>query len=243
MIILVNSTEANAITKNNANPLPSIKVLLLKVKESKFLATLDLKACLDDENDIIVVGATVEELKSNLIQVLETLRRHGMKINVEKCKFFQAEVEFLGHLVISEGLKPCANKVVAMKVFPRPKHAKDVASFLGLAGYCRKFIRNFGQIARPLDALRKQPDFQWGEKEEEAFQKFKDALMSDELLAYPRFDRPFSVTTDASDIAIGGVISQIDDEDFHRSSTINVHAEEERDYKLPNSLDRVNFRV
>lgn len=104
-------------------------------------------------DNIIVIGATVEENMASLLEVLEVLKHHGMKVNLDKCQFFQTEVEFPGHIITSEGLKPCADKVVAIKEFPQPKHAKDVASFLGLAGYYHKFIRNFGQIARPLNSF------------------------------------------------------------------------------------------
>ena len=263
--------KLNVITKDNAFPLPSIEELLIKVRESKFFTTLDLKSGyhqipIDESSkektafiandqlfeynylpfgvknapahfsrvmmsvlasllghsvfiyldDIIIVGATVMEHRNNIIKVLEALKRRGMKINLEKCKFFQQEVEFLGHIVTPEGIKPCADKVAAIKEFPRPKTAKEVASFLGLAGYYRKFIKDFGRIARPLDLLRKQSDFHWGQEEEIAFQELKIALTSDELLAYRRFDRPFLVTTDASSVAIGGVISQIDDKGRER---------------------------
>ncbi|XP_066952498.1 uncharacterized protein [Macrobrachium rosenbergii] len=136
-----------------------------------------------------MIGAKVEEHKKNITEVLEALKRHGMKINPTKCRFFQLEVEFLGHIVTSEGLKPCADKVAAIKEFPQPKNAKEAASFLGLTGYYRKFIKDFGKIQRPLDSLRKQLDFHWGQEEEIAFQELKISLTINELLAYPKFDR------------------------------------------------------
>lgn len=180
------------------------------------LAGLIGEAVLVYLDDLIILGRDAKEHTGNLIRVLEALRRHGLKLNLEKCKFFQEEVEFLGHRVSSEGIKPCIDKVEVIRNFPAPRNAKEVASFLGMAGYYRKFIRGFGEIARPLDALRHSNNFEWGEREESAFQRLKMALTSNELLAYPNFDKPFIVTTDASNIALGGVISQVDEAGIER---------------------------
>ena len=167
-------------------------------------------------DDIIVIGDSVEEHLKNLIDVLDALERKGLKIKLEKCKFFQESVQFLGHIVSAKGIMPCWDKVEAIRNFPRPKTVKDLSSFLGLASYYRKFIKNFSDIARPLDALKKSNKLVWTTVEEEAFEKLKSALSSDKVLAFPKFDRPFLVTTDASNIAIGGVISQLDDYGIER---------------------------
>ena len=163
-------------------------------------------------DDIIVLGDTLEEHIGNLLKVLEAFRRHGIKLKIEKCQFFKEEVIFLGHKVTRQGLQPCIDKVSALREFPTPKNVKEVASFLGLAGYYRKFIKGFGEIARPLNGLKKGGgEFKWGREEEEAFQPLKTILTGDEVLAYPNFNKPFFVTTDASNFALGGVISKIDD--------------------------------
>lgn len=167
-------------------------------------------------DDLIVLGKDPEEHLSNLAEVLSALGRQGMRINLNKCKFFQSEVNFLGHKVSQNGIEPCIDKVKAIHEYPTPKSSKDVASFLGMAGYYRKFIRGFGEIARPLEALKKKGNFKWEEAQEEAFRKLKSMMSGDQVLAYPRFDRPFLVTTDASNLAIGGVISQVDDEGKER---------------------------
>ncbi|XP_068250645.1 uncharacterized protein [Palaemon carinicauda] len=123
---------------------------------------------------------------------------------VNKCP----NVESLRHIIAAEGIRPCSNKVRAIRDFPRLRNSKEVAGFLGVAGYCCKFIKGFGEIARPLDALKKQRVLNWGVEEESAYKHLKAALTSHEFLAYPRFDCPFLVTTDASSVAIGGVVSQ-----------------------------------
>ena len=167
-------------------------------------------------DDLIILGSTFEEHLGNLLKVLEAFRRHGIKLKIEKCQFFKSEVEFLGHKVTREGLKPCVDKVEAIKGFPVPKTGKEVASFLGMCGYYRKFIKGFGEIARPLQVLRNSNEFVWGEAEDRAFRELKDALTGNEVLAYPKFDRAFIVTTDASREGLGGVISQIGDDGKER---------------------------
>ena len=163
-------------------------------------------------DDIVVLGEIVADHTHNLICILETLRRSNLKINLTKCQFFKTSVEFLGHQVTPDGIRPVHDKVEAIRNYRRPRNPKEVSSFLGLASYYRKFIRNFASISRPLDALRRTPKFQWTEEAEQAFVMLKNSLSSDDLLSYPKFDRPFLVTCDASSTALGGVISQLDDE-------------------------------
>ena len=167
-------------------------------------------------DDLIVLGRNYQEHFDNIVKVMEALGSQGMKINLKKCTFFKSEVDFLGHKVSRRGIEPCPDKVEAIHNYPTPGSSKEVASFLGLAGYYRKFIKGFGEIARPLEALKKKGSFKWGEEEEQAFSKLKEMLVCDQVLAYPKFDRPFFVTTDASNVAIGGVISQLDDEGRER---------------------------
>ena len=160
-------------------------------------------------DDLIILGSTLEEHIHNLMQTLETLRRYNIKINLSKCQFFKSNVEFLGHIVSPEGIRPVHSKVEAIKNYSRPRNPKEVSSFLGLASYYRKFIPNFATISRPLDALRRTSDFNWSRESEKAFQDLKAALISDRLLLYPRFDRPFIITCDASSKALGGVVAQL----------------------------------
>ena len=167
-------------------------------------------------DDLIIIGNTVEQHVENLVKVLDTLSKFNLKVNLSKCSFFQQEVPFLGHIVSKEGIRPVFDKVEAIRNFPRPRTPKDVNSFLGLVGYYRKFIKDFARISRPLDGLRKTDCFQWNQETKVAFQTLKDKLTSNDLLAYPHFDRPFLVTCDASNTAIGGVVSQFDDNNKER---------------------------
>ena len=165
---------------------------------------------------LIILGTTPEEHAHNLIKVLDVLSRHNLKINLKKCNFFQEKVEFLGPEINKEDIRPVFDKIKSIREFPRPRNPKEVSSPLGLVGYYRKFIRDFMRISRPLDALRKTDKFEWSAEAEEAFETLKNKLTSDDILFYPRFERPFLVTCDASDTALVGVVSQLDDQQRER---------------------------
>ena len=130
----------------------------------------------------------------------------------------------MGHTINSKGVKPQWDKVKCIKDYPRPRNSKQVQSFLGLASYYRKFIRNFTDVSRPLDGLRRCKDFVWTDTHELAFNKLKEAITKESILHYPDFSKEFILTADASNEAIGGVISQIDDEGNDRPVTFASRA-------------------
>jgi hypothetical protein len=122
--------------------------------------------CLDD---IILFGKTLQEHNERLREVFERLRQFNLKIEPDKCEFLKTELNYLGH-VTGEGVKPDPNKVRAIKEFPVPKNVTDVKSFLGLAGYYRKFIPQFSKIAKPLnDLLKKGQTMDMGRKPDRQF--------------------------------------------------------------------------
>ncbi|PNF43128.1 hypothetical protein B7P43_G18013 [Cryptotermes secundus] len=115
----------------------------------------------------------------------------------------------LGHVVTAEGVKPDKEKIKAVTDFPIPQSQKDIKSFLGLAGYYRKFIVDFSSFARPLtDLLKKENEWTWTEKEQTSFELLKSKLTKAPLLQYPDFSKPFILTTDATGYAIGAILSQ-----------------------------------
>ena len=170
-------------------------------------------------DDLIILGATPQEHADNLILVIDMLSKHNLKINLKKCSFFQTSVDFLGHKVGSQGIKPLFDKVQAIKDFSRPRNPKEVRSFLGLVGYYRKFIKDFAKISRLLDALRKAEKFEWTPEADAAFEELRQKLTEEDILVYPKFDRPFLVTCDASGTALGGFVSQLDDQGRERPIT------------------------
>ena len=108
------------------------------------------------------------------------------------------------------------DEIKSITEFPCPRNPKEGNSFLGLLGYYHKFIQDFAKISHSLDALRKTNKFKWLTEAEEAFETMKNKLTGDDLLIHPKIDRPFLATCDASNIALGGVVSQLDDQQRER---------------------------
>jgi hypothetical protein len=112
--------------------------------------------------------------------------------------------------VTKKGVKPDPKKVQAIREYPTPQTARDVRAFIGLAGYYRRHVQNFAEIAKPLTNLtRKDIPFEWGPEQENAFKKLKDVLSQEPLLIYPDFSQPFIVACDASTKAVGAILSQM----------------------------------
>lgn len=173
------------------------------------LASLKGTECLVYLDDVIIFSTTINQHAERLIHVLDTFQRANLKVNLEKCKFAQASVNYLGHLVTAEGVKPDPSKIEAIKGFPQPRNVREVRGFLGLAGYYRRFIPNFAEIAKAITALtKKDVKFRWGEEQEKSFNQLKSALCSDSVLVYPDFEKGFILATDASNTALGAVLSQ-----------------------------------
>ena len=160
-------------------------------------------------DDIIIFSSSLQEHAKNLNQVLEKLKEAKLKIQLDKCEFFRKETQFLGHTVSEDGVRPNSDKIEAIRKWPVPKNEKEIRQFLGTLGYYRRFIKDFAKIVKPLTSLlRKDSDFIITPEIETCFAKCKQLLMLDPVLIYPDFSKEFSLTTDASDYAIGAVLSQ-----------------------------------
>jgi len=115
------------------------------------------------------------------------------------------EINYLGHVIGKDGVKPDLLRILVIKEFPRPQTSKNIKEFLRLAGYYRRY---FSKIAKPLtNLLKKDETFVWNEVQDKAF-KLRDLLCSEPLLQYPDFTKPFIVSTDASGYTIGGILNQ-----------------------------------
>lgn len=218
----------------------------LKNAPSIFQRTLDDilrehigKQCYVYIDDIIILGKSKEEHLKNINSVFHTLSKANMKVQLDKCEFFKKEVEFLGFIISSEGIKTNPKKVEAIKQMPEPKTLKELRSFLGLTGHYRKFILDYAKLAKPLTALlrgeggrvsknqSKNVKILVDELEKDAFQKLKNTLVSqDVILNYPDFKKAFELTTDASKFAIGAVLSQEDKPIAFLSRTLNKTEED-----------------
>ena len=160
-------------------------------------------------DDIMIFSKTAEEHEKHVRQVLERLRQNKLYLNKKKCKFFQTEVDWLGHIVSGDGISVDQSKITAVKEWPVPKAPKLLMSFLGYAGYYRRFIEKYSHLAAPLtDLLRKCAEYVWGLPQQQAFEALKKALTEAPVLILPSPDYPFLLYTDASDFAVGGVLMQ-----------------------------------
>lgn len=160
-------------------------------------------------DDIIVYSKTEDEHLQHLQQVFEVIQRHELYIQPEKCAFFTERIDFLGHFISAEGIEMDPKKVEAVKDWPIPKTRKEVMSFLGLANYYRRFIKGFSAIVKPIsDLLSKKVNWNWTNIEEQAFHDIKTAMTTAPILQLPNPELPFTVTTDASDYAVGAVLTQ-----------------------------------
>jgi hypothetical protein len=165
--------------------------------------------CMVYMDDILVMGETLKEHNDKLREVFSYLKQWNIKIEPDKCEFLKAELNYLGHVITAEGIKPDPKKISSVVNFPVPKNTTDVKSFLGLSGYYRKFIDKFSAITKPLtELLKKDTPWSWSEKEQTSFEILKEKLTTSPVLQYPDFTKSFILTTDASGYAIGAILSQ-----------------------------------
>ena len=174
------------------------------------MSGLHLEVCLVYLDDIILFSTTVDEHLERLVRVLDRLRTAGLKLKPEKCSLFQKSVSFLGHVVSENGISTDSAKTQAVAAWPTPTTLKEVRSFLGLAGYYRRFVKNFAQIAAPLNALmRKGESFKWTPEAQASFDTLKAMLTSPPILAMPNDSGDLILDADTSDHSLGAVLSQV----------------------------------
>jgi len=174
------------------------------------LNRLNFYMCLVYLDDIIVYSKTVEEHLVQLKKLFDRLRPANLKLKLSKCHLLRAEIKFLGHIVSAEGFSTDPSKIEAVQEWPVPKNVHEVRSFLGLTSYYRRFVPTFAEIASPLHALTmKNKKFDWTTQCEHAFNKLKNSLISSPILAMHNDKYPFLLDTDACDVSIGAVLSQV----------------------------------
>jgi RNase H-like domain found in reverse transcriptase/Reverse transcriptase (RNA-dependent DNA polymerase) len=167
-------------------------------------------------DDILCFSDSEDEHFEHWRQIFTRLLAAGLKLKLKKCSFFQTKMDFLGHTISLEGIEMQDDKIDAIKKFPKPTTLKRLQSFLGYMNFYRKFMKDFGAIARPLyNLLKKETVGQfgkdWGEEHDQAFEKLKELAITAPVRAYPDFTKPFILTTDASGIGLGAILSQLDD--------------------------------
>ena len=181
------------------------------------LAGLQWEICLVYLDDIIVFGKTLDHMLDNLRQVFDRLKMAGLKLKAKKCTLCATEVNYLGHVISKDGIATDPGKISAVKNWPEPVNTTEVRSFIGLCSYYRKFIKNFAEITKCLHRLtEKNQVFKWTAECQEAFDRLKFELTNAPILTHPDFTREFILDTDASNLAIGAVLSQKSDDGKER---------------------------
>ena len=171
------------------------------------------KFTMDYIDDINIYSTSWEEHLEHVKEVLTRLRKAGLMINPDKCHFGTQELQFLGHIVGINGVKPDPEKIDKVKNYPTPKSISDVRRFMGLASYYRKFIKDFSTVAKPLfDLFRGEQQFKWGENQEKSFRLLKEKLTTTPVLKYPDYNREFILITDASKVILDAILSQKDED-------------------------------
>jgi hypothetical protein len=140
--------------------------------------------------------------------VIQLLKKKQLYVKPSKCLFGVKEVDYLGQIVSHEGVKVDPNNIKAMMDSLIPKTLKNLRGFLGLTGYYRKFVRNYGRIATPLTTLTKNDAFSWTPEATQAFEQLKEAMCKALVLTTPNFKKTFIVECDASRNGIGVVLMQ-----------------------------------
>ncbi|GKD49005.1 putative reverse transcriptase domain-containing protein, partial [Tanacetum coccineum] len=150
-------------------------------------------------DDILIYSKSIKEHEGHLRLILNLLKEEKLYAKFSKCEFWLSKVQFLGHVVDSEGIHVDPAKIESIKDWASPKTPTEIRQFLGFAGYYRRFIEGFSKIARPMTKLsQKSVQFDWGEKAEAAFQLLKQKLCSAPILALPEGSENFMVYCDAS---------------------------------------------
>ncbi|GJT08529.1 putative reverse transcriptase domain-containing protein [Tanacetum coccineum] len=191
-------------------------VLFVKKKDDKFVIVFI--------DDILIYSKTKEEHEDHLRLVLELLRGEKLFAKFSKCEFWLQEVHFLGHVINQEGIHVDPRKVEAVKNWKAPTSPTEVRSFLGLAGYYRRFIADFSSIAKPLTLLtQKNKKYEWGAEQEEAFQLLKSKLCDAPILSLPDGVEDFVVYCDASNRGLGCVLMQRNKVIAYASRQLKIH--------------------
>lgn len=164
-------------------------------------------------DDILIYSQSVEEHFGHVKKVLELLRQNHLIAKKRKCEFFFSQLKFLGFIISPDGIKTDPEKIEVVKNWPMPQSKKDVQSFLGLTGFYRRFIKDYSKIAVPLHNYVAGNET-WYDKQIQAFEKLKQALITAPLLVHPIWDRDytFRIHTDACGTALGYVLEQLDPE-------------------------------
>ncbi|GKC56304.1 putative reverse transcriptase domain-containing protein [Tanacetum coccineum] len=244
--------ELNKLTVKNRYPLPRIDDLFDQLQGSSVYLKIDLRSVMPfgltnapavfmdlmnrvckpylDKfvivfiDDILIYSKNKQEHEEHLKQILELLKKEELYAKFSKCEFWISKVLFLGHMIDSEGIHVDPAKIEAIKDWTSPKSPTEIRQFLGLAGYYQRFIEGFSKIAKPMTKLtQKKVKFEWGDKQEAAFQLLKQKLCSAPILALPEGSEDFIAYCDASKKGLGAVLMQREKVISYASRQLKIH--------------------
>ncbi|GJW20752.1 putative reverse transcriptase domain-containing protein [Tanacetum coccineum] len=216
-------SELNKLTVKNRYPLPRIDDLFDQLQGSSIYSKLDLRSGYHQlrvqEEDIQKTAfrtryghyefQSKQEHEEHLKLILDLLKKEGLYAKFSKCKFWILKVQFLGHVIDSQGIYMDPTKIKSIKDWASPKTITEIHQFSGLADYYRRFIKGFLKIAKPMTKLtQKSMKYKWRDKEEEAFQLLKQKLYSTPILALPEGTENFVVYCEASHKGLGAFLMQ-----------------------------------
>ena len=160
-------------------------------------------------DDILIYSPDVETHLKHLELIFQRLHEVDLKLKMEKCSFLKKHIQYLGHIISGDGIKPVPEKLSVIQQMPHPYTSKEVKQFLGLVGYYRKYIPQYADIARPLNALtRKDTAFEWADICQRSFDLLKAMVSEEPILVYPDPSKPYVLFTDASKYAWSCVLTQ-----------------------------------
>ncbi|GJS32255.1 putative reverse transcriptase domain-containing protein [Tanacetum coccineum] len=230
--------ELNKLTVKNRYPLPRIDDLFDQLQGSSVYSKIDLRSGYHQlrvrEEDIPKTAfrtryghyefQSKQEHEEHLKIILELLKKEELYAKFSKCEFWIPKVQFLGHVIDSEGIHVDPAKIESIKDWTSPKSPTEIHQFLGLAGYYRRFIEGFSKIAKPMTKLtQKKVKFEWGDKQEAAFQLLKQKLCSAPILALPEGSEDFIAYCDASKKGLGAVLMQREKVISYASRQLKIH--------------------
>ncbi|CAH2216071.1 jg26524, partial [Pararge aegeria aegeria] len=160
-------------------------------------------------DDVLIPSKSIDEMFTRLEDVLILFRQYGLTLKLTKCRFFDNTVSYLGYEISPHGIQPSEAKILAVKEFPKPQNVHEVRQFLGLTGYFRKFIKGYGEVARPLTSLLKKDSvWKWSNTEDQAFLILIERLANRPVLALYDPTLETELHTDASSLGVGGILMQ-----------------------------------
>ncbi|GJT88050.1 putative reverse transcriptase domain-containing protein [Tanacetum coccineum] len=245
--------ELNKLTVKNRYPLPRIDDLFDQLQGSSVYSKIDLRSGYHQlrvrEEDIsktafrtryghyefqvmpfgltnapAIYSKNKQEHEEHLKIILELLKKEELYAKFSKCEFWIPKVQFLGHVIDNKGIHVDPAKIESVKDWASPKTPTEIRQFLGLAGYYRRFIEGFSKIAKPMTKLtQKKVKFEWGDKQEAAFQLLKQKLCSAPILALPEGSEDFIVYCDASIKGLGAVLMQREKVISYASRQLKIH--------------------